>query len=142
MDGGRAALNKFATIGFCLLLCIGLCGCGFSTVLDSAPSERGQPYPVSFKPELLAFFRSYLKDPVAVRGAELADPALRPVAGQPRYVACLKFNARETDGSYRGGRERAVLFIDGRLDRVIEESSDLCAGAAYAPFPDLEKMTR
>ena len=39
-------------------------------------------------------------------------------------------------------RERAVLFVNGRLDRMIEKSGELCAGAALAPFPELEKMTR
>ena len=28
------------------------------------------------------------------------------------------------------------------LDRMIENASESCAGAVYAPFPELEKMTR
>ena len=39
-------------------------------------------------------------------------------------------------------RERAIVYVNGRLDRVVEKPSDICAGATYAPFPDLEKMTR
>jgi len=46
------------------------------------------------------------------------------------------------DGNYRGQRERAVLYVDARLDRIIEEAGELCAGAAYVPFPELEKMAR
>jgi hypothetical protein len=39
-------------------------------------------------------------------------------------------------------RERAVIFVNGRADRVVDRTSDLCAGAVYVPFPELEKMTR
>jgi hypothetical protein len=28
------------------------------------------------------------------------------------------------------------------LDRMVENASEVCAGAVYAAFPDLEKMTR
>jgi hypothetical protein len=35
-----------------------------------------------------------------------------------------------------------VLFLNGRLDRLIEKSGELCAGVAMAPFPELEKMSR
>jgi hypothetical protein len=64
------------------------------------------------------------------------------VGGRLRYVSCVRFTARDTDGSTREPRERAILFVDGRLDRVAENASEPCAGAVYAPFPDLEKMTR
>ena len=46
------------------------------------------------------------------------------------------------DGNYREPRERAILYVDGRLDRIVENASEPCAGAVYAPFPELEKMTR
>ena len=72
----------------------------------------------------------------------MAEPVQRNVSGQLRYVSCLRLPARESDGSYREPRERAIVFVDGRLDHMVEKSGDLCAGAAFAPFPDLEKMTR
>jgi hypothetical protein len=34
------------------------------------------------------------------------------------------------------------LFVDGRLDRMIPNAGDECAGAVYAPFPELEQMQR
>ena len=48
---------------------------------------------------------------------------------------CLRFTPRESDGSYREPRERAILYVDGRLDRIIDNASEPCAGAVYAPFP-------
>ena len=107
--------------------------------------DRGvsnQPFPNNYRAEILAFMRTYLNNPAGVREAMMADPVQRTVGGRIRYVSCLRFVPRESDGSYREQRERAVLFVDGRLDRVVENASEPCAGALYAPFPDLEKLTR
>jgi hypothetical protein len=51
-------------------------------------------------------------------------------------------HAARSDGSYGLMQERALVYVDGRLDHVLEKPADICAGAAYAPFPDLEKLTR
>jgi hypothetical protein len=72
----------------------------------------------------------------------MADPVERVVGGRLRYLACLRFSAREPDGDYREQRERAILFVDGRLDRIIDNAAEPCAGVAYVPFAELEKMTR
>lgn len=107
--------------------------------------DRGtanQPYPANYKPELLAFMKTYLNNPVGVKEAMLGEPVQRTAGGRLRYVTCLRYNARDIDGNYRGQRERAVLYVEARLDRIVEEAGDICAGAAYAPFPELEKMTR
>jgi len=72
----------------------------------------------------------------------VAEPVQRTVSGHVRYVACLRFSARESDGGYREPKERAILFVDGRLDRMAENAGELCAGAVYAAFPEMEKMTR
>ncbi|MDB5484151.1 MAG: hypothetical protein JWR29_55 [Tardiphaga sp.] len=125
-----------------LLVALSLAGCGMSSMLESDRGDRGQPFPSSFKTELLAFLRTYLKDPVGVRDASMAEPVQRTVNGQLRYVSCLKYNPRETDGSYRGVRERAVSYIDGRLDRMVDDTGDLCVGATYTPFPELQILTR
>jgi hypothetical protein len=86
--------------------------------------------------------KTYLNNPVGVRDAAMAEPVQRTVGGRLRYVGCLRFTARDTDGSYREPRERAIVFVDGRLDRVVDNAGEPCAGVVYAPFPDLEKMTR
>jgi hypothetical protein len=107
--------------------------------------DRGvanQPYPNNYRAELLAFMKTYLNNPVGVHNAAMAEPVQRTVGGRLRYVSCLRFAPRESDGSYREVRERAILYVDGRLDRVVENASDSCAGAVYAPFPELEKLTR
>ena len=107
--------------------------------------DRGvssQPFPNNYRTEVLAFMKTYLNNPVGVRDAVMAEPVERVVGGRLRYVTCLRFSPREADGGYREPRERAILFVDGRLDRIIENAVEPCAGVAYAPFPELEKMTR
>jgi hypothetical protein len=140
-------LRRSAKIAAMMLLPIMLSAC--AAVDDSKPitytDDRGvssQPFPKNFRAEVLAFLKTYLNDPVGVRGAVMAEPVERVVGGRQRYVVCLRFSPRESDGSYREPRERAVLFVDGRLDRIIENAVEPCAGVAYAPFAELEKMTR
>ena len=113
---------------------------GRPSVGDAAVS--GQPLPDNYRADAVAIMRSYLNNPVRVREASMAEPVLREVGGRPFYVGCLHYTPRETDGSYRAMRERAVVYVNGRPDRVIERTAELCAGAVYAAFPELEKMTR
>ena len=86
--------------------------------------------------------KTYLNNPVGVHDAAMAEPVQRTVGGRLRYVSCLRFTPRESDGSYREPRERAILYVNGRLDRVVENASDICAGAVYAPYPELQRLTR
>ena len=130
-----------------LLLPISLAACagsddGRSITYTDDRGVANQPYPSNYRTELLAFMRTYLNDPRGVHDAAMAEPVQRIVSGRLRYVSCLRFTPRESDGSYHEPRERAVLYVDSRLDRVAENASETCAGAAYAPFPELEKMTR
>lgn len=114
---------------------------GEESFFDRKP-DPPQPFPANYRAELLAFMKTYLNNPVGVRDAQMAEPVMRDVNGKMRYVSCLRYSSRESDGSYREPRERAVLFVSGRLDRMIEKSGELCSGVALAPFPEMEKMTR
>jgi len=140
-------LGKFLSRAAILLLPVALAACASSDEVKSITftDDRGvanQPFPNNYRAEILAFMKTYLNNPAGVRDAAMADPVQRTIGGRLRYVTCLRFAAREADGSYREPRERAVLFVDSRLDRVIENASEPCAGLAYAAFPDLEKLTR
>lgn len=131
-----------------LLLPIALAACsssgdeGRSLSLFNDKPDTPQSFPANYRAELLAFMRTYLNNPVGVRDAAMAEPVMRDVNGKMRYISCLRYSARESDGSYREPHERAVLFVNGRLDRLIEKGGELCSGVALAPFPDLEKMSR
>lgn len=131
-----------------LMLPIALAACAggdesrsFSLFGDNS-KDPPQYAPTNYRAELLAFLRTYLNNPVGVRDAALGEPVMRDINGKMRYVTCLRFSARESDGSYREPRERAVVFLSGRLDRMIEKGGELCSGVAMSPFPEMEKMTR
>ena len=130
-----------------LLLPLALAACaggedGREAAFNIDTGAANQPFPENYRAELLSFMKTYLNNPVGVHDAAMAEPVQRTVGGRVRYVSCLRFTPRESDGSYRNQRERAILYVNGRLDRVVENASETCAGAVYAPFPDLEKMTR
>ncbi len=144
MKSGLGTSGKYAAI---LLLPIALAACAGSDEgrNESYISDRGsanQPYPNNYRPELLAFMKTYLNNPVGVRDAVVAEPVQRTVGGRLRYVSCLRFSPRDSDGNYGEVRERAVIYVDGRLDHVVEKAGDTCAGAIYSPFPELEKLAR
>ena len=105
-------------------------------------TEADNPFPANYKPETLAFLRSYLNDPSRIRDAFISIPTVRPVANVGlRYVACVRFNARKDDGSYAGSRDHFAVFFGGKLDRLAPTRED-CRDAAYQPFPELERLTR
>jgi hypothetical protein len=136
---------KRAAILLLLPVALAACAGGDENRSITYTDDRGvanQPYPNNYRAELLAFMKTYLNNPAGVRDAVLAEPVQRTVGGRLRYVTCLRFTPRESDGGYRALRERAVLYVDGRLDRIIENAGEPCAGAVYAPFPELEKLTR
>ena len=128
-----------------LPIALGACAGGDDNRSITYTDDRGvanQPYPDNYRAELLAFMKTYLNNPAGVHDAAMADPVQRTVGGRLRYVSCLRFTPRESDGSYRALRERAVVYVNGRLDRVVENAGEICAGAVYASFPEMEKLTR
>lgn len=145
--GMRCKLVTYGPRVAAILLALGGAGCAWTGGSDglSYTADRGlenQPYPSNYRPELLALLRTYLNDPTGIREAAISEPAQKEVGGRRRYVVCVRFNARSAGGRYAGVKERAGMYIDGRLDRIIEETEDLCKGVTYGPFPEMEKLTR
>ena len=140
----RCNLATSARAGLLAGLAVAIAGCASTDNLSYTSDRDGteQVYPANYRPELLALLKTYLNDPRGVHDAAMAEPVQRTVGGRLRYISCLRFTPRESDGSYHELRERAVLYVDGRLDRMVENAGEVCAGAVYAPFPELEKMTR
>ncbi|MDT3686109.1 MAG: hypothetical protein RO009_13825 [Pseudorhodoplanes sp.] len=122
-------------------LALALSACGG---VHNQPREAAEPnvVPVNYKPEILAFLRTYLNDPTHIRGAFVSEPALMQIGGVQRYVACAKFNARKSSGEYEGSKERLVIFLAGRLDTMLPAKGDQCGKAVYHPFPELERLSR
>jgi len=105
-------------------------------------------YPAGYKTDILAFMRTYLNNPGGVRNASVSPPQLKQLGPNDRgerYVACVRYTARNSDGKYAAPKEGAATFLSGKLDRFLDlprEARELCKEAAFAPFFELEKLTR
>ena len=102
-------------------------------------------YPQGYRQDLLAFLRTYLNDPSHVRSASVSQPQLKYIGPGDRYVACVRYNARNSDGKYVGSKDGAAIYVAGKLDRFLDTSKDvreLCKEVAFVPFPELERLTR
>jgi hypothetical protein len=97
-------------------------------------------YPNNYKADILAGMHSYLNDPTGIRGAAIAQPVLKETGGVTRYVVCVQFNAKKNAGEFAGIKTTAAVFLAGRLDHFADTAKEECAGATYAPFPELQKL--
>ncbi len=107
--------------------------------------EAQNIYPDSYKKDLLAFLRTYLNDPSHVRSATVSQPQRKTVGAGERYVTCLRYDARNSDGKYMGMKGGYATYVDGKLDRffdVPKEVAEFCKEMAFVPFPELEKLSR
>jgi hypothetical protein len=108
-----------------------------------AADERANIYPANYRVEILAHLRTYLNDPTGVRDAAISEPAIRPPGTLgARYVVCLRYNVRKSGGGYFGIRDTAAVFVSGKLDKYGAPVGDVCKDAVYAPFAELERLTR
>ena len=143
-----------------VLLIIGvavpLAGCG-SVRSREEREARVNIYPDNYRADLLAALHTYVSDPKGIRDAYLSDPTISQIGRQKRYAACVRFNARNSDGRYVGTRDVLAVFSAGRFDQFIDESTqpgpanqaepatfvkELCGAAEYKRFQELEAMTR
>ncbi len=123
---------------------------GCTTEVGPSPAELKAQWeaqnivPQNYKNDLLAFLRTYLNDPTHVRAAAVSQPVLKTVGSGERYIACVRYNAR-VDGKYAGAKDGAAIYVSGKLDRFLDGPKDvkeICKDAVYAPFPELETLTR
>ncbi len=144
--GGAAASARVRGLVLLAVCALALSACAFRDkdgyVVGTERNEGPQQFPQDYRVELLAFMRSYLNDPTGIKEAFIAEPAQRTVSGHLRYVVCLSYSARDGNGDNAPARVRAVLYVQGRLDKLIEDGVEICEGASYAPFPDMERLTR
>ena len=132
------------------LAAFALGGCA-ATEVGPSPAELKANWeaqnimPQGYKRDLLAYMRTYLNNPARIRDAAVSQPQRKEVGPGERYVACVRFNERKSDGKYAGVKEGVATFVSGKLDRFFDtprEVRELCKDAVYAPFPELETLSR
>ncbi|MGH9694357.1 MAG: hypothetical protein ACRD5Z_09465 [Bryobacteraceae bacterium] len=125
-----------------MALCAGGCADHSHRQADADSDDVINTVPKNYKADILAAMHAYFNDPTGIRDAAIAEPALKSVGGPTRYVVCVRFNAKLHGTTYAGVRDFAAVFVAGRFDRFVETPREQCAAAAYAPFPELEKLSR
>jgi hypothetical protein len=123
-----------------LLLVAGLAlaGCWQST--PARVDENAVPVPAVYKQEIIELVMKMVDDPTNLRDAGITEPALRQIAGAARYMICVRFNPRNVNHDYTGIVERVGYFYAGKLNQFVKAEPGQCSGAAYRPFPELEKI--
>ena len=132
-----------------LLAALACAGCatevGPSPAELKASWEAQNIFPQGYKQDLLAYMRTYLNDPTGVRDTAVSAPVLKDVGQGQRYMACVRFNARNSEGKYAGTKEGVAIYVSGKLDRFFDtprEVREICKDAAYASFPELAALKR
>jgi hypothetical protein len=124
---------------------------GCATDLGPTPTElkarweAENVYPANYKDDLLAFLRTWLNDPSHVRAGAVSPPVRKQVGPGERYVACVRYNARGSDGKYDGVKTGAAVYVAGKLDRFLDkpdQTGSYCQDAKYAAFPELGRLRR
>jgi len=140
---GTAARHAALFLGAAMLL--GACSHGLHTGDDDDSGINA--YPTNYKTDILGAMHVYLNDPTGIRDAAVSPPLLKQVGGQTRYLACVRFNPKKNSTDYAGIRELAAVFLVGRFDHFVDQqkgqangAQELCAGATYAPFPELQNL--
>jgi hypothetical protein len=103
--------------------------------------EAAAALPASYKADILSMLRVYLRDPTGIRNAGISG-ILQAKGRARRQLVCLRFDAKSGTGDYSGLKERVAVFLNGRLEQMIEAPPGQCADAVYAPFPEAERLSR
>jgi hypothetical protein len=135
---GNGVRRRLAGLLFGLILALDACAEPRRVADDSEINV----HPANYKAEILAAMHAYLNDPTGIRDAGVSEPMIKSVGSDNRYLVCVRFNGKRRGSEYAGVKDVGALFIAGRFDRFIESVREQCAGAAYAPFPELAKLTR
>jgi hypothetical protein len=144
MDGNRAPRRR-AGLAVAAALLLGACS-GHHLGFGGHDGDDGYTHalPDHYKTDILAAMHAYLNDPSGIRDASISEAMLKSVPGGTRYVVCLRFNGKQSNGTYAGERQIAAVFLAGRFDDFIDPTlaREPCNGVAYSPFPELEKLQR
>lgn len=149
--GANGACLRHAGLLVAAAILLGACAGNQQTATADAGDNGVNAYPTNYKSDILGAMHVYLNDPTEVRDAAISEPALKPIGASSalsfssppaHYVVCLRFNAKQGRNGYAGVKDLGAIFIAGRFDRFVERPKELCADAAYAPFPELGKLAR
>ncbi len=132
---GPATVTALLLAASVLAACSGgLSGLGsFGSKPAPAVVVNPDPYPATYRQQVATLLVMNLHDRADFRGAMIAPPALKPVAGgqNPHYVVCVALTGRNDR------RTKAVVYLEGKPNEYVDATPQQCDGAAYQPFTEL-----
>jgi hypothetical protein len=141
-------MPRLSVLAMALVFALG--GCASNDVGPSKQELKARwdaenVYPQAYKRDLLAFLRTYLNEPSGVRNAAVSAPVLKDVGPGERYYSCVRYTERKSTGGYAAPKDGVAVYVSGKLDRFFDEKREVipfCKDVAFAPFPELEALTR
>jgi hypothetical protein len=146
----RAIVRTFQLVAAIIAPAL-LAACGTNIEMTQgelkAAWESSNVPPANYKADIVAFMRTYLNDPTNVRNAGVSAPALRTLPGDPgeRFISCVRYNAKNSNGVYAGNKTGVVVYGSGKLDRFIDTQKTahaVCENVGLEPFPELQQLAR
>jgi hypothetical protein len=97
-------------------------------------------FPSGYRQDILDTMRTSHINPAFVSEAAISAPVLRAAGQEQRYSVCVRATSRRSAGAPGEPHEYIAWFWGGRLNQLVLAQPEQCAGAAYTPWPDLQKM--
>jgi hypothetical protein len=131
---GTGARKTLPALAFAVAVC--------SCATTSEPKPEENVFPADYRASILQQLHRQLDDPTNIRDAYIAEPVVKTYAVTPRYVVCLRFNAKDRSGQYQGSKDLAAVYYAGKITQIVDATPELCANSLYRQFPELEKLCR
>jgi hypothetical protein len=133
-------MTKNALVAVALsVLVLALAAC--SSDSDKAALTNPNVYPTDYKGAIVATLRELFKksETASVSGALISPPVLSQVDKDRLYTLCVHYTAHSANG-YVSTSTRLGYFYGGQLNQLVPVSDDQCAGVAYQPFNELNRL--
>jgi hypothetical protein len=115
-------------VGALAIVAIALAGCGEKREAKVDPNL----FPTDYKAKILKVLQTYLTDRSGFIGAAISPPVLKPFGNENRYVVCVRLSGNKPG-------EKMAIFFGGEVNQFVDAAQGVCTGAAYEPFPELER---
>jgi hypothetical protein len=116
-----------------LLAAVAAAGCS-TTTKKPAPLADPNIMPTDYRNQIATFLSTVLLDRGDFTTAQIGTPMLEQAGSGQHYVVCVLFPGRAEH------REKAVLYLGGNINQVVDAQPGQCASAAYQPFTELAAL--
>lgn len=137
MMRGRPNGRGIGRQAWLVLLALALAACASS---KDEKKVDANAFPTQYKSEIMRTIARVIDDPRDIRDAYLSDPVLDPSGPVHVYYSCVRSNSKNLNQQYAGTKDRVAYFYGGHISQLVDAPADLCAKAAYKPFPELERL--